>query len=215
MSSALTGYAVLNAADPLVADFAELCDGEVIFFTADPSCLLSLAEHFCRRQAGGVTVADGRIILRTGVTKSASAASVTTAADRQGQEGGRHRQRAGCRRRWLGAGLTQEVISTGVATFGLDLLNRKPCCRFRPRTAVRPCRNNKETSRHGRFPHSRPARPQPVEPPHRHPGHRHLRDGAETAIADLPGFEAAARALPELGDLIPPDHLDTVSVAHA
>ncbi|MBF1164037.1 MAG: cyanophycin synthetase, partial [Dechloromonas agitata] len=40
-----SGHAVLNAADPLVADFAELCDGEVIFFAADPSCL-KLAEHF-------------------------------------------------------------------------------------------------------------------------------------------------------------------------
>ena len=41
-------------------------------------------------------------------------------------------------------------------------------------------------------------------------------DGAETAIADLPGFEARLRErFPELGDLIPSDHLDTVSVAHA
>jgi len=41
-------------------------------------------------------------------------------------------------------------------------------------------------------------------------------DGAETAIADLPGFEARLRErFPELGDLIPSDHRDTVSVAHA
>ncbi|MDE1545479.1 cyanophycin synthetase [Dechloromonas agitata] len=41
-------------------------------------------------------------------------------------------------------------------------------------------------------------------------------DGAEVAIADLPGFEARLRErFPELGDLIPSDHLDTVSVAHA
>jgi cyanophycin synthetase len=38
----------------------------------------------------------------------------------------------------------------------------------------------------------------------------------ETAIADLPGFEARLRArFPELGDLIPADHLETVSMAHA
>ena len=30
-----TGAAVLNAADPLVAEMARLCDGEVIFFAAD------------------------------------------------------------------------------------------------------------------------------------------------------------------------------------
>ena len=41
-------------------------------------------------------------------------------------------------------------------------------------------------------------------------------EGAECAIADLPGFEARLRdRFPELGDLIPADHLDTVSMAHA
>jgi len=40
--------------------------------------------------------------------------------------------------------------------------------------------------------------------------------GAESAIADLPGFEGRLRArFPELGDLIPADALDTVSMAHA
>ncbi|PKO89452.1 MAG: cyanophycin synthetase [Betaproteobacteria bacterium HGW-Betaproteobacteria-12] len=39
---------------------------------------------------------------------------------------------------------------------------------------------------------------------------------AELAIADLPGFEPRLRArFPELGELIPTDHLDTVSMAHA
>jgi cyanophycin synthetase len=41
-------------------------------------------------------------------------------------------------------------------------------------------------------------------------------DDGEQAIADLPGFEARLRErFPELGDLIPSDHLDTVSMAHA
>jgi len=41
-------------------------------------------------------------------------------------------------------------------------------------------------------------------------------EGAEVAIANLPGFEARLRErFPELGDLIPADHLDTVSMAHA
>ena len=38
-------------------------------------------------------------------------------------------------------------------------------------------------------------------------------EGAECAIADLPGFEARLRdRFPELGDLIPSDHLDTERV---
>ena len=41
-------------------------------------------------------------------------------------------------------------------------------------------------------------------------------EGGERAIADLPNFEARLRErFPELGDLIPSDHLDTVSMAHA
>jgi hypothetical protein len=46
--------------------------------------------------------------------------------------------------------------------------------------------------RHGRFPHSCPARPQPVEPAYRHSGHRFLR-GREVAIICPPGFEARLR----------------------
>jgi cyanophycin synthetase len=41
-------------------------------------------------------------------------------------------------------------------------------------------------------------------------------EGAECAIANLPNFEARLRErFPALGDLIPSDHLDTVSMAHA
>lgn len=41
-------------------------------------------------------------------------------------------------------------------------------------------------------------------------------DAVECAIADLPGFEIRLRArFPELGELIPTDHLETVSMAHA
>ena len=41
-------------------------------------------------------------------------------------------------------------------------------------------------------------------------------DGAEVAISNIPGFEDRLRdRFPELGDLIPADHLDEVSMAHA
>jgi cyanophycin synthetase len=41
-------------------------------------------------------------------------------------------------------------------------------------------------------------------------------EGAECAITDLPNFETRLRErFPALGDLIPADHLDTVSMAHA
>ena len=114
-----TGYAVLNASDPLVADFAELCDGEVIFFTADPSCL-KLAEHFAAGKRG-VTVADGRIILRTGadevrICRLGDVPAIGKAKKSEDIANVLAAVAAG----WA-LGLTQEVIATGVKTFGLDL----------------------------------------------------------------------------------------------
>lgn len=114
-----SGYAVLNAADPLVADFAELCDGEVIFFAADPSCL-KLAEHFAAGKRG-VTVADGRIILRTGADET----RICRLGDVPHIGKGKNPEDianvlAAVAAGWA-LGLTQEVIATGVKTFGLDL----------------------------------------------------------------------------------------------
>lgn len=48
-----TGVAILNADDPLVASMAELCDGEVIFFTQDFSSLV-VQEHL--KNGGRVVV---------------------------------------------------------------------------------------------------------------------------------------------------------------
>ncbi len=114
-----SGYAVLNASDPLVADFAELCDGEVIFFTADPSCL-KLAEHFAAGKRG-VTVADGRIILRTGAdeTRICRLGDVPYIGKAKKAEDIAN-VLAAVAAGWA-LGLTQEVIATGVKTFGLDL----------------------------------------------------------------------------------------------
>jgi cyanophycin synthetase len=63
------GTAVLNAADERVAELADLCDGDVIFFSIAPETP-ALAAH---RQQGGraVFVRDGRIVLATGMEQSA------------------------------------------------------------------------------------------------------------------------------------------------
>lgn len=56
------GVAVLNAADPLVAQLAEYCDGEVIFFSSDAALV---AEHLAK--AGrAVWVREGVIVLGAG-----------------------------------------------------------------------------------------------------------------------------------------------------
>ena len=114
-----SGYAILNAADPMVAGMAELCDGEVIFFAADQATP-AMAEHL---EAGkrGVYVADGRIILGTGnfeirlcrlgdvplIGKSKKPADVANVLSAVA---------AG----WA-LGLTQEVIITGLKTFGIEM----------------------------------------------------------------------------------------------
>ena len=63
------GVAVLNADDPLVAQMAEHCDGEVMYFSRHASGEL-VAAHL---QQGGraVVVSDGRIVLAVGDERSA------------------------------------------------------------------------------------------------------------------------------------------------
>ncbi len=63
------GVAVLNAADARVAEMAELCDGEVIFFGVSPE-IDTIAEY---RKEGGraVIVRDGLVVLATGKEEAA------------------------------------------------------------------------------------------------------------------------------------------------
>ncbi|MEY2891746.1 MAG: hypothetical protein RJA98_1654 [Pseudomonadota bacterium] len=58
------GVAVLNAADPVVAEMAPLCDGGVIFYAEDPE-LPVIVEHLaqCRR---AVFVRHGKVVLADG-----------------------------------------------------------------------------------------------------------------------------------------------------
>ncbi|MDP1980453.1 cyanophycin synthetase [Undibacterium sp.] len=63
------GVAVLNAADPVVADLAELCDGKVIFYARDPA-LEAIVNH---RALGErvVFLRDDNIVLADGETETA------------------------------------------------------------------------------------------------------------------------------------------------
>jgi cyanophycin synthetase len=113
------GHAVLNAEDELVADFAELCDGEVIFFACDAANLV-LANHLAAGKRG-VTVIDHRIVLRTGANEIrlcrlidapyiGKAKSPTKIAN----------VLAGVAAGWA-LGLSQDILTTGIKTFGLAL----------------------------------------------------------------------------------------------
>ena len=57
------GAAVLNADDPLVAKMAELCDGEVIFFSRNEAS--PLIEHHLKQGGRAVLVCSQEIVLKT------------------------------------------------------------------------------------------------------------------------------------------------------
>lgn len=58
------GVAVLNGNDPLVADMASLCDGEVMFFAASPD-VPDVGEHLAQGKRA-VIVRDGMLVLAMG-----------------------------------------------------------------------------------------------------------------------------------------------------
>jgi len=59
------GTAVLNAADPQVADLAPLCDGDVVLYAQDAS-LPAIVDHRARDQGRAVIVRNSRVVLATG-----------------------------------------------------------------------------------------------------------------------------------------------------
>jgi cyanophycin synthetase len=63
------GAAVLNAGQPLLVDMAPLCDGEVIFFAADPD-LPALVEHRAQGKRA-VYVRNGQVVLASGTDEQA------------------------------------------------------------------------------------------------------------------------------------------------
>ena len=60
------GHAVLNADDPLVADMAQLCDGEVVYFTLDPANH-AVKEHVAEGRTAVVYDEGNIVILHGGV----------------------------------------------------------------------------------------------------------------------------------------------------
>ncbi len=58
------GAAVLNASHPMLVDMAALCDGEVIFFAADPQLPVLVAHRAQGKRA--VFARDGQVILASG-----------------------------------------------------------------------------------------------------------------------------------------------------
>lgn len=112
------GVAVLDAEDPLVVRMAALCDGEVIFFAADPT-LPAITEHL----AGGgraVCVHAGAVFLHT----ASEEMLLMGLAEIPFLSGVRSNERLACVLAAVGAawalGIAIHVIRTGVETFAHD-----------------------------------------------------------------------------------------------
>ena len=113
------GCAVLNAGDDIVASLAELSDGEVIFFAADPACP-AMAEHIAAGKRG-IFVRDGRITLATGREEiRLCRLGDVPVIGRQKDPATIANVLAAVAAGWA-LGLTKEVIAIGVKTFGLEL----------------------------------------------------------------------------------------------
>ncbi len=114
-----SGHAVLNACDPQAADFAELCDGEVIMFATDPDCP-ALDAHLLAGKRG-VYVSESRIYLGTGqdeirLCRLGDVPAIGKAKRPETIANVLAAVAAG----WA-LGLTQDVIVTGIRTYGLEL----------------------------------------------------------------------------------------------
>ena len=111
------GIAVLNAGDPLVAEMAELSDGEVIFFGLTPEIPV-IAEHLAQ---GGraVFVRGGNVVLATGMEEVPLAVVALIPLTDAGKLGFQvENVLAAVGVAWA-LGLSPELIRAGIKTFGV------------------------------------------------------------------------------------------------
>ena len=115
-----TGIAVLNAADPLVAPFAELCDGEVIFFGAEQT-LPVITQHLMQNKRA-VFVRHGQIILASGKQEIALAQIATIPLTADGQPSSRTENVLAAVAATWALGISIDLIRAGIETFNLELV---------------------------------------------------------------------------------------------
>lgn len=110
------GVAVLNAADPLVATMAELCDGEVIFFAADPN-LPVIKAHLANGGRAVVQKNDSLVLTSTACKIPLANLPVISMAS----------VNINCLLAAVAAawalGVSPDLISAGIKTFSLEQAN--------------------------------------------------------------------------------------------
>lgn len=113
-----TGAAVLNAADPLTAELAPLCDGEVVLFSADAS-LAALAEH--RSRGGRAVFAEGNALFLVSPGEEMQLVPFSEVPFVSGDPSGARLEvvLAAVAAAWA-LGIALHIIRTGLETFSLD-----------------------------------------------------------------------------------------------
>ena len=113
-----SGVAVLNADDPLVADMASLCDGEVIFFGNDADSAV-MAEHL-QQGKRGVFVRDGAVVQAMG-GKEVTISKVTAIPITGGGAVGFQIENvlAAVAAAWA-LGISADLIRAGIELFGTE-----------------------------------------------------------------------------------------------
>jgi cyanophycin synthetase len=110
-----TGCAVLNAADPLVAEMAPLCAGSVTFFARNASHPVVTAHLGDGKRA--VLERDGRVVLACGTEEQALLETAEVPVIRQGREGCRVEDVLAAAAAAWALGLAPGVIRAGLATY--------------------------------------------------------------------------------------------------
>ena len=148
------GVAVLNADDPLVAQMAEFCDGEVMYFSRHAASEL-IATHL-QRGGRAVLVRNGSIMLQLPANERIGIDAVVACALAGEQHATPYRMDsvlAAVAAAWA-LNITPGLIRAGLATFEVEH------------------RKIQRISFNGCLTHSRAARPEPVESAYLHRSHR-------------------------------------------
>jgi cyanophycin synthetase len=116
------GVAVLNADDPLVAQMAEHCDGEVMFFSRHAESEIITAH--LQQSGRAVLVRDGSIVLRVGDKESELIKLAQVPVLAEGDTVREVSVLAAVAAAWA-LGVTRLLIRAGLATFEATPVNSK------------------------------------------------------------------------------------------
>ncbi|RCS59219.1 cyanophycin synthetase [Parvibium lacunae] len=111
------GAAILNAQDPLVAEMAELCDGEVIFFATDGNH--TVIQEQLEQGKRAVFLRQGRIVLAQGGDEEHLADLIDLPITEQGQVAFQVDNVLAASATAWAMGMPAALIRTGLETFGL------------------------------------------------------------------------------------------------